>query len=97
MDNFWRNLLWIMAFFSVLFGFGLMTLSVVGGWVTLAGAVLLTPPASSWVGSLIGPQWAPPILGFIVAMFAGPIVALNTAPSAEEVQAIFNQPGTESR
>jgi len=97
MDNFWRNLLWIMAFFSVLFGLGLMTLSMAGGWVTMAGAVLLSPPASGWVGRFIGPQWAPPILGFIVAMFAGPIVALNTAPSADEIQAIFDQQGVETR
>ncbi len=97
MDNFWRNLLWIMAFFSVLFGLGLMTLSVTGGWVTVAGAVMLSPPASGFLGRAVGRLWAPPILGFMIAMFAGPIVALATAPSAEEVQAIFNIPGAESR
>lgn len=85
MENFWRNMLWIMAAFTVVFGFALMPLSVYGGAVSLVGAVLMAPPVSNWTGRLVGKLWAPPIAGFLIATLAGPIITFATALSLEEI------------
>jgi len=87
MENFWSILLWIMAGFCLLFGLGLMPLSVQGGAVTLVGAFLMVPPISDRAGRVIGRLWLPPIVGFIVATMVGPIVTFATAISLEEVLA----------
>lgn len=86
MENFWSRLLWIMAVFSVIFGFAQMQLSIQGGLVSIAGAVLMVPLISSWAGRLMGPLWwAPPIAGFLIATMVGPIVTFSTAPTLEEI------------
>lgn len=85
MENFWSTMLWIMAAFSLVFGVALMPLSVYGGAVSLVGAVLMVPPVSNALGRLVGRLWAPPIVGFLIATLAGPIVTFATALSLEEV------------
>lgn len=85
MENFWSTMLWIMAAFSLVFGVALMPLSVYGGAVSLLGAVLMAPPVSNALGRLVGKPWAPPIVGFLIATLAGPIVTFATALSLEEV------------
>lgn len=78
-------MLWIMAAFTVVFGIGLMPLSVYGGVVSLVGAVLMVPPVANFIGRLVGKLWVPPIAGFLIATLAGPIVTFATALSLEEI------------
>lgn len=88
MENFWSRLLWIMALFSAGFGVALMQLSIYGGLVAMAGALLMAPPVAGWMGRWMGRLWwAPPIAGFLVATLAGPITTFATAPSLEEILA----------
>lgn len=88
MENFWSRLLWIMVVFSLVFGVTLMQLSIYGGLVAIAGAVLMAPPVAGWTGRLMGRLWwAPPIAGFLIATLAGPITTFATAPSLEEILA----------
>lgn len=88
MENFWSRLLWITAVFSIIFGVAQMQLSVHGGAVTMLGAVLMAPPVTEWAGKMSGRLWwAPPIVGFLIATLAGPIVTFATAPSLEEILA----------
>lgn len=84
MENFWSRLLWITAAFSIIFGIAQMQLSVQGGGVTMAGAALMVPPFSAWLGKRSGRLWwAPPIVGFLIATLIGPIVTFATAPGLE--------------
>jgi len=88
MESFWSRLLWIMAIFSIVFGISLMQLSVYGGVVAMAGAVLMLPPVGRVMGRMMGRLWwAPPIAGFLVATLMGPIITFATAPSLEEMLA----------
>ena len=88
MENFWSRLLWITALFSIVFGVGLMQLSIYGGAVAIAGAVLMMPPVTDWTGRLLGKLWwAPPIVGFLIATLMGPIITFATAPGLEEILA----------
>ena len=86
MENFWSRLLWIMAFFSVIFGVAQMQLSVHGGVVSIIGALLMVPFVADRAGRLMGRLWwSPPIVGFLVATLVGPIVTFSTAPTLEEL------------